>query len=109
MADTAAVLWVRDFLFFRELVTPGVLFAAYYTGALLIPVVVFDLARRFRRRVQARLTAEGVLPGRLRAPVAWAAGYAVVAFLLAELAWRMMFEFMLAYFQMHAAITGLGG
>jgi hypothetical protein len=102
--------WLQDFLVFRVHISPAVLLFTYYIGALLIPVLVYDMTRRFNQR----LTREHWrVPESYKA--SWLArrgrviGYAFLALLLGELAWRMMFEFLIAYFQMHEALTRMSG
>lgn len=107
---TTAAEWLRDFLVFQVYVTPAVLLVTYYAGALLIPVLVYDMTRRFHQRLAqkdwdaTRRYKAQLLSRRGRVVV-----YAVTALVLSELAWRMMFEFLLAYFQMHDALTRMSG
>jgi hypothetical protein len=107
---STAAEWIRDFLTFRIHVTPAVLLITYYIGAVLIPLLVYDLSRRFHQRLVQKEW--GVADG-YRAGVLARRGrvvlYAATALVLSELAWRMMFEFFLAYFQMHEALTGMSG
>ena len=110
-------IWTRDFLLFREFIAPSVLFLSYYLGALMIPVLAYDLGRRLHRRWlqggwQADLQGDWRESERqsrqmllwLRARVVL---FALIAFFLMQIGWRMFFEMMLAYFQMHAALTGM--
>jgi hypothetical protein len=107
--DGAGVLQaLRDFLWFDLLVTPQVLVGVYWIGALLIAFGVFRLSRRLHRQLLQRR--EGVseavrlrlAPARSRAVL-----YAVSVFVFAELGWRMLFEFLVAYFRIHDALVRL--
>lgn len=102
--------WLHDFLVFQVHISPAVLLVAYYVGALLIPVLVYDMSRRFNQRLARE---DWRVPDRYKAGLlarrGRVIGYAVVALLLGELAWRMMFEFLVAYFQMHEALTRMSG
>ena len=102
--------WLHDFLVFQVHISPAVLLVAYYVGALLIPVLVYDMSRRFNQRLARE---DWRVPDRYKAGMlarrGRVIGYALVALLLGELAWRMMFEFLVAYFQMHEALTRMSG
>ena len=102
--------WLHDFLVFQVHISPAVLLVAYYVGALLIPVLVYDMSRRFNQRLAREdWRVPDRYKGGLLARRGRVIGYAVVALLLGELAWRMMFEFLVAYFQMHEALTRMSG
>jgi len=112
--------WLRDVLLFRELIAPQVLIAVYYLGAVGIPVVVVDLSRRIRRRLRRENPAsEAVRKHGKRwlaeLPAPWSfvrsrtflASAALTLFVLAELCWRIIFEFFIAYFQMRDALMDM--
>ncbi len=111
---------LRDVLSFREIIAPHVLIAFYYLGAIGIPVVVVDFWRKATRylRGQARV----IEPVREQAerwlenlPARWSfirsraflVSAALTLFVLAELFWRIMFEFLIAYFQMRDALLDM--
>jgi hypothetical protein len=125
---------VGDFFAFRTFIAPGVLYITYYVGAVSIPVFAWLLARQARARaleVRARARAlaaqapavTGQALGRVsQASADWAgetslglagwarvAGVALATFILMEIGWRMLFEFLLAYFQMREALVGGAG
>lgn len=107
---TTAAEWLRDFLVFQIHVSPAVLLVTYYAGAVLIPVLVYDMTRRFHQRLaQKDLDATRRYKAQLLTRRGRVIAYAVTALVLSELAWRMMFEFLLAYFQMHEALTRMSG
>lgn len=101
-----------DFLSFRSYVSPYALLAFYYLGAVLMPLAMvffwFWLKRRFPRLDMAQRQVESA--GRNYLSPMQRAGLllaCVFCFLLAELFWRMMFEFMIAYFHMVTDIQAL--
>ncbi len=100
-------LW--GILSFRDFVTPSLLFIAYYAGALGIPLLVLLLVRFARQRAPQLFAVAGQVAEAGDALVArWKlALFFAVIFLCMELAWRVMFEFVIAYFQMHAALMTL--
>ena len=116
-------LW--DYLSFRKFITPALLVWLYYAGTIGIVILVIYALERTRQRVTAGLDAlaaqldpqdqgyaaelgelvqalplwERLLRTRLRMLLV-----ALLAIVLFELCWRMLFEFLLAYFQMHDAL-----
>ena len=96
-----------DFLTFRSLVSPSVLVVMYYLGALGMPIFIIYLVYRLRRidpslmpRARVWLETLGLDRGRR-----WRLlGVMIILFLLGELGWRMMFEFILVYFQIRDAL-----
>lgn len=101
---------VWDFLNFNRFVTPHVLIGLYYLGAVVIPFLAGALARgdwpHVRRLVARRASAVDrhvgrPTPGRRLTVI----GAGTLLFLLMELAWRMMFELALAYFQIRDALV----
>ncbi len=112
--------WLRDLLSFRELIAPHVLIVLYYLGAIGIPVFIVDVWRRITRylhgqtrvietvKEQTERWLEG-LPSRwsfVRSR-AFLLSAALSLFVLAELFWRLMFEFLIAYFQMRDALLDM--
>jgi hypothetical protein len=123
----------RDLLSFRTLIAPGLLLVTYYAGALAIPLLVALYIRRTRRRagsasdalwqglgepaqtlrqgasgaldaIRTSSLGERLLRTRLRILLVGLAG-----FLLLELMWRVMFEFLIAYFQIREALLRIQG
>jgi len=103
---------MSDFATFRTFITPGILVVCYYVGAVLMPLaaLVFWLWLRRRYPVLQELFATGidaansVLTRRQKIGIGAAMA---VCFFFAEIAWRMMFETMIAYFQMREALVTL--
>jgi len=83
-----------DILNFNTLITPNVLIFFYYIGAFLFPFLLwsgrFYLLKKFH--YLKRLEQENKL-------FLWTV--LVLFFIFVELGWRMMFEMMIAYFDMH--------
>ncbi len=88
---------MMDFLTFKSFITPEVLVACYYMGVLIMPV----LAVYLWKKLGPLLTSTENRSQQIAATVA-------LVFML-ELFWRMMFEAMIAYFQMRAALVALAG
>jgi hypothetical protein len=94
-----------DFLSFKAFIAQDVLIVGYYLGALVMPVVLwlarYKLIRRFavlgwvdaqRQQIFAQLSVrnQGLV-----------VVLSVMIFIALEIIWRMMFEAMIGYFQMH--------
>ncbi len=101
-----------DFLLFRSFLSPSVLMVFYYLGALGVPVALVAAALWVRRRLPSL---DPAVLAALRPPPALVryrrhlVAASLVAFLLGELGWRMMFEFLIAYFRMHDLLQVMAG
>ena len=101
---------MTDFLSFETMISRHALLVFYYLGAVVMPVAAWlaalYLIRRFRsaREIYAKgmglFTATVPLRWRLLGFIMFAA-----AFLLMELMWRMMFEYLIAFMQMRDALV----
>jgi hypothetical protein len=125
---------VGNFFAFRTFIAPGVLYITYYLGAVSIPVFAWLFARQARARaleVRARAQEIGARARGVAGPAldrgaaasaewvgdtrlglaGWArvGGVALATFILMEIGWRMLFEFLVAYFQMREALVGGAG
>ncbi len=80
-----------DFLTFNSFITPYVLIFFYYAGVLFLPYVVYK-ARFYIFREKYK----EYLKNNKQVVVV-----IVVLILLAEIFWRMMFEMMIGYFDIH--------
>lgn len=108
---TTRAVW--DLLAFRVFVSPSLLILIYYLGAIGIPLLAWKLARPVKSRI-ADIPVAGVeLPDKHRTGKEWlpsrakTLAYAFAAFLVMELGWRVLFEFMLAYFQMRDYLAAI--
>lgn len=102
-------LW--DVLSFRTLLSPTLLIVIYYLGAIGIPFLVWKIVRPVKSRVRNMELPRVELPETpldqwLPTPARLLA-YGLGVFLLMELCWRLLFEFMLAYFQMHEYLASM--
>ena len=99
-----------DFLLFKRFLSIPVLIAFYYIGALLIPLLSWLLLQWLLKKSQvlnntknlAKLWFNTVFS--LRQKVLLFTGF-IFGFLLMELFWRMLFEFLIAYLQMREALV----
>lgn len=104
--------WLWELATFRRFVSPSLLVVFYYLGALLAPIIGLFILRQLTRRAD-QIEVPGEIMGRDVRPL-WSRSVtamrvmAVLAFVFFELFWRMMFEFLLAYFQMRDALLVLG-
>jgi hypothetical protein len=99
---------LAGFASFEVLISPSLLLVFYYLGAIGAPLAAWFMMQRFvavARRVEipnAEL-AGGIRQFWLKG--AWRIRLMVfVAFVFFELFWRMMFEFLIAYFQIRDAL-----
>ncbi len=114
---------IFDFLDFRLFISPAFLFIFYYLGALVMPFAGWRLASSVKQKYW--LVTDAVesgnnaikkidsadqrtfdmkllsFPEKLRLSTV-----AVILFVLLEIMWRMMFEFLMAYFQIRDALVG---
>lgn len=109
-ASLFGVLW--DVLTFQTLITPGLLILVYYLGAVGLPWLSWSLAKRLSANLpgwldKARQLGEpipGGVPERVSRRVL---PLALLLLVLLELFWRMMFELILVYFQIHEALQAM--
>ena len=101
---------MRDFLTFQTFITPALLILMYYVGALLIPLVSWYLARWIQKSYFTEISKsfKEVVKAKTTAKQRFII-YAVfiICFLCMEILWRVMFEFFIAYFDMHDALMKL--
>lgn len=98
---------MQDFLSFKTFITPTLLILVYYIGAVLIPLLSWYLARWIKRSyfselsVQIKESVQTHTTSKQRFIVLLAF---LIAFLCMEIFWRVIFEFLIAYFNMHDAL-----
>ncbi len=97
------MMW--DVLTFDHFITPDVLRIAYYLGAVAMPLALWAMRAWLLRRIglladldSQRQQLFASLSQRNRILVV---ASMILLFLFMELAWRVMFEAMIGYFQMH--------
>ncbi|MBA1421277.1 MAG: DUF4282 domain-containing protein [Epsilonproteobacteria bacterium] len=94
---------MQDFLTFKTFLTPTLLLIFYYLYAIVIPVVSYSIAKWVKSSYFKKENSDKemiVTPKQKRIIV----GIALLCFLCMELFWRVMFEFFIAYFDMHDAL-----
>lgn len=101
-----------DFISFRVLMTPAILVIVYYVGAIAGPLILIWF---FRKTSQAsRDMAATPRKGRLRESVITDNSSiliisAITLIIVMEIGWRMLFEILIAYFQIHNALMQTAG
>jgi len=78
---------MQDFLTFEKFITQDILIVSYYLGVLFLPIV-FWIYRKKVTFIISKTKLSILL-------------YLFIAILFGELIWRMMFEAMIGYFDMH--------
>ncbi len=103
---------VIDFLNFRLFISPYVLVACYYFGAIVVPLGSWFFARWVKHRYwvvsdiyeSGKSRFKGITRTKDRVLLY---GLFVFFFISMEIMWRMMFEFLLAYLQIREALLEL--
>jgi len=90
-----------NFLSFHTFVTPVLLIVFYYIGAVLMPLLSYMVARYIKKRVVEYLAIDITIEKGYRYLFYLSMA---LCFLCMELIWRVIFEFMVAYFDMHDAL-----
>ena len=101
---------MKDFLTFQTFITPSLLILMYYIGAVFIPLISWYLARWIQKSyfsevstsIKEEITTRTTAKQRFIIYTAF-----ILCFLCMEIFWRMMFEFFIAYFDMHDALMKL--
>ena len=93
---------MKDFLTFQTFITPTLLIFIYYVGALLIPLFSWYFARWIKTAYKTELETKTTFKQRF---ITYAAFF--ISFFFMEVLWRVMFEFFIAYFDMHDALMKL--
>jgi len=115
--DTTTSSLLLDFLSFRVLMSPAVLVLLYYAGAVMAPVLVFWFYKKSVSKIdqspmashKAKLKAAFDKSETVQRHKQKAIVLAIMTFLMMEFFWRMMFEFFVAYYQMHNALIKIAG
>lgn len=93
---------MKDFLTFQTFLTPTLLIFIYYVGAVLIPILSWYLARWIKTVYKTEIETYTTFKKRFIGSATF-----LIFFLFMEILWRMMFEFFIAYFDMHDALMKL--
>jgi len=97
-----------DLLTFHTFITPSLLLICYYMGAVVVPFLLVYYYRLLRQKYTTIQEAERsfydwFLQRSLKSRVG-SILLLVMMIVMAEIGWRMMFEMMIGYFQMHDAL-----
>ena len=100
---------MSDFLSFEHLISLKALIAFYYLGALVLPVAIWAFISWIRKKVPlfgAAMNAGTSLVGTTLSTKqkVYFSTLFVVSFMMAELFWRILFEFLIAFIQMRNAL-----
>lgn len=93
---------MKDFLTFQTFITPSLLILLYYVGALLIPIFSFYLVRWIKTVYKTEMETYTTFKKRFIGLATF-----LIFFFCMEILWRVMFEFFIAYFDMHDALMKL--
>lgn len=101
---------MQDFLTFQTFITPTLLLVMYYVGALLVPLVSYIIARwitsvyfsNVSTQMKKSIVAQTTTKQRLVLFFIF-----LFCFVCMEVFWRVLFEFFIAYFDMHDALIQL--
>ena len=98
---------MQDFLTFQTFITPTLLILLYYIGAVLIPLLSWYLARWIKRSYFPEVS--GIIKEEIHTRTTSKQRFIVlfvflIAFLFMEIFWRVIFEFLIAYFDMREAL-----
>lgn len=99
-----------DFLTFKSFISTEVLILFYYIGALILPIATWFLSTWLIRKYKfLNATYEGgkemIWKSLNKKQQIKFLTFFIFFFLLMELFWRMLFEFLIAYMQIHDALT----
>jgi len=101
---------MQDFLTFQTFITPTLLILIYYVGAVVIPLISWYFARWVKRsyfselsvHIKKSVQTHSTPKQRFIVLVVF-----LIAFLCMEICWRVLFEFLIAYFDMHDALMNI--
>jgi len=97
---------MRDFLTFQTFITPSLLIFIYYIGAILIPYIGWYITKWIQRSYFSEISKnlKETITTKQRVII-----YTIfiLCFICMEIFWRIIFEFFIAYFNMHDALMKL--
>jgi hypothetical protein len=93
---------MKDFLTFQTFISPSLLIFIYYVGALLIPIFNWYLVRWIKTVYKSEIETYTTFKKRR---IVYSSFF--ISFFCMEILWRVMFEFFIAYFDMHDALMKL--
>lgn len=93
---------MTDFLTFQTFITPTLLIIMYYIGAVLIPIFSWFflhwIKKVYKTEIEAYTPFKKIFIG---------STVFLICFFSIEILWRMIFEFFIAYFDIHDALMKL--
>ncbi|QKI90219.1 DUF4282 domain-containing protein [Thiomicrorhabdus xiamenensis] len=99
-----------EFLTFKRLISIDVLIVFYYLGAVVMPLLIYSWLSVLYRKYLAEVVQQS--KPLIRSVLNLSAGrrwrwvlLGVLMFLFAELLWRLMFEYLIAFMQMRDALV----
>ena len=99
-----------DFLTFKTFITPTLLIFSYYLGAIFIPLLSWHIARFIKdtyfphisKHINQTIHQQSSSKQRILMIL-----FFMLCFFCMEVFWRILFEFFIAYFDMHDALLQL--
>jgi hypothetical protein len=93
---------IFDFFTFTTLISPTLLVVVYFVGAIFIPFIGWNISVKIKNKPNTNnlISNTNTLQSKFIAIL-------IIVFLFLEMLWRIMFEFLIAYFQMHDALLEL--
>lgn len=98
---------MQDFLTFQTFITPTLLIIMYYIGALIIPLLSWYFVRWIKKVYLSEKVKTSVVIHTTAKQRLIIFSIFFICFLCMEILWRVMFEFFIAYFDMHDALMKL--
>lgn len=104
---------MNDFLMFKTFISADVLIFFYYIGAVLIPILLWQ-SRRYlieKSKIINEINSYmlKIFSSFSTKEQIYAKLFMIFVFIFMELIWRMMFEFMIAYFDMRDYLQQIAG
>jgi len=99
---------MQDFLTFKTFISPTILIVMYILGATIMPLLAWWMALKVRKYFPSKVESMKkslFFKMRLRDKVILMS-IALLLLLCMEICWRMMFEFLIAYMQIHDVLVG---
>ena len=94
-----------DFLTFRTFISPDILILFYYIGAVVFPMVIWKAREYLVQKVPLLQTAQNTSKTLFNSLSTQDKTIVIITFIIMflgmELVWRMMFETVIGYFNMH--------
>jgi len=83
---------IIDIITFKTMISKQMLFIFYYTGAILVPFIIYLYTKSIYKPIRENTPKLFIL--------------FITSFIFMEILWRMMFEFLIAFLQIRDALVG---